>query len=1055
MKHKLLLTGLFMVLIIPLSFAWNAPTISSPASGSSVWIGVTVNWNAVSSSAGYQVQWDTVATFNSPVFHTNFKAYINTSGSNSDTEDYPANLFFGKTYYWRVRAYVTNDTSVWTNSTFITRDYVTQSSPTTGTDQWAGTSINWTPHVGVSFYDWQADTSATFTSAALRSGSNSYINSTDGNSDTQTFLNDIYFGKTYYWRVRARNAVDSCLWSTVWTFNVRDYVTQSSPTTGTDQWAGVNINWTPHVGVAFYDWQADTSSSFNSSVLRSGSTSYINSTDGNSDTQTFLTDTYFGKTYYWRVRARNAVDTSSWSTVWTFNVRDYVTQSSPTSGTDQWVGAIINWTPHVGVAFYDWQADTSATFTSAALRSGSNSYVNSTDGNSDTQTSLNDIYFGKTYYWRVRARNAVDTSSWSTVWTFNVRDYVTQSSPTTGSDQWSGATINWTPHVGVAFYDWQADTSASFNSSVLRSGSTSYVNSTDGNSDTQTFLTDTYFGKTYYWRVRARNAVDTCSWSTVWTFNVRDYVNLSNPADAALNVSVNPTLNWAPHTGVTYYQMQIDVSNLFNTANFLEVIKNYVNSTDGNSDTQQGLTGLTANTVYFWRVRAINGVDTSAWTQRWFSTGNAPVVLPPSPTVAAGNCGLTNQPFSGVTLNWTGTGTANSYQLEFTNSSLAFSGNPTVTGLTGTTYSTGALPQGSNYCWRVRAVEGTLASDWSAPCCFTVAQPVSASISSVSQTSNCAGATVNVDFTSTGQYNSGNVFELELSNTGGTFSTPIVIGSLTSQSGGLVTGTLPSNLASGSYSVRIHATSPNFTSTGSTTFNVAALPSATINSNGLTEITCTTSSIILTASGGTSYTWNAGSSLNTASNTITSGGLYTVNVTQAGCSNSTSVTITQNTDGPAVFVDFQTAVCINGGLVELTGGLPEGGTWSGVAVSNGFFDPTSLTAGTYNPVYTYTAANGCSSSASGSISVDVCTYISDSEKDNIHIYPTLISNGFQIQVEQSEDILVQLFQADGRLVEQKIIQSSTWFDTIDLANGLYLLNLKLSNGKIKSIKLIK
>jgi len=955
MKHKLLLTGLLLILINSISFAWNAPNVTSPTNGSTVWIGVTVNWTSVSNSVGYQVQWDTVATFNSPVFQNNYKAYINSTSGNSDTEDYPANLYFGKTYYWRVRAYVTNDTSTWTNSTFITRDYVTQTSPTTGTDQWAGVTLNWAPHTGVSFYDWQADTSASFSSPAFRSGSNAYINSTEGNNDTQTYLTDIYFGKTYYWRVRARNAVDTCTWSTLWTINVRNYVTQSSPTSGSDQWSGVTLNWAPHSGVSFYDWQADTSASF----------------------------------------------------------------SSP------------------------------------AFRSGSNAYINSTDGNTDTQTYLYDIYFGKTYYWRVRARNAVDTCTWSTTWTINVRDYVTQSSPTSGTDQWTGCTINWAPHSGVSYYDWQADTSASFTSSAFRSGSNTYINSTDGNNDTQTYLYDIYFGKTYYWRVRARNAVDTCSWSTVWTINTRNYVNLSYPADAALNMSLNPTLNWAPHSGVTYYQMQIDVSNLFNTANFLEVIKNYVNSTDGNSDTQQGLTGLTANTVYFWRVRAINGVDTSAWTQRWFSTGNAPVVLPPSPTVAAGNCGLTNQPFSGVTLNWTGTGTANSYQLEITNSSLAFSGNPTVTGLTSTTYSTGALPQGSNYCWRVRAVEGTLASDWSSPCCFSVAQPVSASISSVSQTSNCAGSTVNVDFTSTGLYNSGNVFELELSNIGGAFTTPIVIGSLNSQSGGFVSGTLPSNLASGSYSVRIHATSPNFTSIGSTTFNVVALPSATINSNGLTEITCTTSSIILTASGGTSYTWNAGSSLNTASNTITSGGLYTVNVTQAGCSNSTSVTITQNTDGPAVFVDFQTAVCINGGLVELTGGLPEGGTWSGIAVSNGFFDPTSLTAGTYNPVYTYTASNGCSSSASGSISVDVCTYISDSEKDNIHVYPTLFSSGFQIQVEQSEEIIVQLFQTDGRLVEQKIIQSSTWFDTIDLANGLYLLNLKLSNGKIKSIKLIK
>jgi hypothetical protein len=46
-----------------------------------------------------------------------------------------------------------------------------------------------------------------------------------------------------------------------------------------------------------------------------------------------------------------------------------------------------------------------------------------------------------------------------------------------------------------------------------------------------------FFGKNYYWRVRARNLVDTTSWSTQWTFNTNDYVTLSSPAEAQLNVA--------------------------------------------------------------------------------------------------------------------------------------------------------------------------------------------------------------------------------------------------------------------------------------------------------------------------------------------------------------------------------------------------------------------------------------------------------------------------------------------------------------------------------------
>ena len=88
-----------------------------------------------------------------------------------------------------------------------------------------------------------------------------------------------------------------------------------SPSSGTTQWAGVTLDWYPHTGVDFYDMEVDSSASFNSSAKKSYAKAYINSSDGNSDTYQFIDDLFFGKKYYWRVRVRNAVDTSAWSTV--------------------------------------------------------------------------------------------------------------------------------------------------------------------------------------------------------------------------------------------------------------------------------------------------------------------------------------------------------------------------------------------------------------------------------------------------------------------------------------------------------------------------------------------------------------------------------------------------------------------------------------------------------------------------------------------------------------------------------------------------------------------
>ena len=86
-----------------------------------------------------------------------------------------------------------------------------------------------------------------------------------------------------------------------------------------------------------------------------------------------------------------------------------------------------------------------------------------------------------------------------------------------------------------------------------------------------------------------------------------------------------------------------------------------------------------------------------------------------------------------------------------------------------------------------------------------------------------------------------------------------------------------------------------------------------------------------------------------------------------GCSYSLTKTINVNT-APTVSLATFAPICSNSGLLTLTGGLPAGGTYSGTGVSGGQFNPTS---GTQTVTYTYTDANGCSSSASRIITVNI------------------------------------------------------------------------------------
>ncbi len=88
-----------------------------------------------------------------------------------------------------------------------------------------------------------------------------------------------------------------------------------------------------------------------------------------------------------------------------------------------------------------------------------------------------------------------------------------------------------------------------------------------------------------------------------------------------------------------------------------------------------------------------------------------------------------------------------------------------------------------------------------------------------------------------------------------------------------------------------------------------------------------------------------------------------------GCINSDETTITVNAL-PVMTCPENFAVCIDNGLVVLSGGLPAGGSYSGDHVSGGNFDPAAAGAGQHTITYTYTDVNGCTNSCSFTITVN-------------------------------------------------------------------------------------
>ena len=74
---------------------------------------------------------------------------------------------------------------------------------------------------------------------------------------------------------------------------------------------------------------------------------------------------------------------------------------------------------------------------------------------------------------------------------------------------------------------------------------------------------------------------------------------LSSPANNATGVSVPVTLSWGAASGATSYRAQVSTVSTFATL---------VLDRTGITTTSTSVSGLAANTVYYWRVYGVNAI---------------------------------------------------------------------------------------------------------------------------------------------------------------------------------------------------------------------------------------------------------------------------------------------------------------------------------------------------------------------------------------------------------------------------------------------------------------
>ncbi|GAB3524740.1 hypothetical protein GCM10027442_53120 [Emticicia fontis] len=164
----------------------------------------------------------------------------------------------------------------------------------------------------------------------------------------------------------------------------------------------------------------------------------------------------------------------------------------------------------------------------------------------------------------------------------------------------------------------------------------------------------------------------------------------------------------------------------------------------------------------------------------------------------------------------------------------------------------------------------------------------SVTASTPSNTSFCQGTDISISFSSVGKFGTNNQYKLQLSNSSGSFNSPIEIGTLTSTANsGTINGVIPAETTAGSnYKVRVIASKPSKNS-NEIAITITVIPSAP---STISASRCGMGTVTLSASGcsGGTIKWYENATTTTV---LTTGSSYTTpnindtTIYYVGCTN--------------------------------------------------------------------------------------------------------------------------------------------------------------------------
>ncbi len=386
-------------------------------------------------------------------------------------------------------------------------------------------------------------------------------------------------------------------------------------------------------------------------------------------TATTYTDTGVtsGTPYYYRVVAVNSYGPGGWSNEAWPRVPKGPTGVTATGGVQQ---VTLTWNSSVNATTYNIYRETTS------FNSDPTPTTTGLTGSPYVDTGL---AAGTTYYYRIASVDYTGTSieSWQvTALTVAAVPTGVVATPTNARVE-----ITFSPAQGAYSYDIYRSTTSG------GEGTTPYVTEVGQAGYTDTAVTN---GTTYYYTVAGVNPTGTSAQSA----EVSGTPMFPPPVPTGMTATASSgqiAIAWSATPTATSYSLYRSTVQHDET--------DYV---DGITGTSYNDTAVTDGVIYYYRLVAVN-VGGETWSAEFWPQA------PPTPTGVTATAGLEQ-----VTLAWTPSTGASTYNIYRETTSFDLDPTPTVTGVTGSPYIDTGLADGTTYYYRIAAVDftGTSIESW-------------------------------------------------------------------------------------------------------------------------------------------------------------------------------------------------------------------------------------------------------------------------------------------------------------------------------------------------------